>query len=159
MGLEGSIRAWTRWATLGAAVFALAACDSVDRSSGSDSIVTIRDSQYRIDVELSSPDSPDTFGELRVHVEPQNGWKFALEAPASLRLEEPAGFEFEEDTDPTDHSLQHLEFTRSFRADGAGDTLAKAHIKFGICEGDESICVLVRRELDLPLKVAFAEPQ
>ncbi len=97
MSLEGSIRAWTRWVTLGAAVFALAGCDSVDRLSGSDAIVAIRDSQYRIDVELSSPDSPDTFGELRVHVEPQNGWKFALEAPASLRLEEPAGFEFEED--------------------------------------------------------------
>lgn len=144
---------------MGATVFALAACDSVGRSSGSDAIVSIRDPQYRIDVELSSPDSPDTFGELRVHVEPQNGWKFALEAPASLRLEEPAGFEFEGDTDATNHSLRHLEFTRSFRADGAGDTLAKGHIKFGICEGDESLCVLVRRELDLPLKVTFAEPQ
>jgi hypothetical protein len=148
-----------RWAVWGAALFALVACDSTEGTRGADAILAVSDSQYRIDVELDSPDSPEGLGQLRVHVEPQNGWKFALEAPASLRLEEPAGFDFDEDSDATDHSLRHLEFTRTFRAEGAGDTLAKGHIKFGICEGDESLCVLVKRELDLPLKIAFAEPQ
>ena len=141
------------------ALFALLACDAAEHGLGSDAIVAVRDSQYQIAVELSSPDSPDAVGELRVHVEPQNGWKFAVEAPASLRLEEPAGFKFDEESDATNHSKAHLEFTRTFRADGPGDTLAKGHIKFGICEGDESLCVLVKRDLDLPLKVAFAEPQ
>jgi hypothetical protein len=154
-----SIRGRLRPALWSAALFALAGCDLAERLPGTDAVVAVRDSQYEIAVEFSSPDSADSVGELRVHVEPRNGWKFALEAPASLHVEDPAGFEFDDASDPTSHSIGHLEFTRTFRADGPGDTLAKGHIKFGICEGDESLCVLVKREVDLPLKVAFAEPQ
>ena len=159
MRRNGSIRSRVGSALLTATLFALPACDAAEPLSGSDAVVAVRDSQYLIAVEFSSPDSPDAVGELRVHVEPQNGWKFALEAPASLRVDEPAGFEFDAESDATKHSIKHLEFTRTFRADGPGDTLAKGHIKFGICEGDESLCVLVKRELDLPLRVAFTEPQ
>jgi hypothetical protein len=157
MNQRRSIRRRLRPALLSAALFALAACELAERLPGRDAVVAVRDAQYEIAVKLSSPDSADSVGELRVHVEPRNGWKFALEAPASLRVDEPAGFEFDEESDPTNHSIGHLEFTRTFRADGPGDTLAKGHIKFGICESDESLCVLVRREVDLPLKVAFEE--
>jgi len=159
MSGNGSIRDQMAKVLLGAVLFALPGCNSAEQLPGSGAVVALRDSQYRIAVETRSPDSPDAVGQLLVHVEPQNGWKFALEAPAALHLDEIAGVEFEGVSEVTAHSKGHLEFTRSFRAEGAGDNLARGHIKFGICEGDESLCVLVRRDLDLPLSVAFTEPE
>ncbi len=159
MSRNGSIRGQVRWALLSAVLFALLACDSAEQPLTSDAVVTILDSQYRIAVESSSPDSPDASGQLRVHVEPRNGWKVALEAPATLHLEETAGLEFDAESGATNRSSSHLEFTRSFRATSSGDAVARGRLRFGICEGDESLCMMVQRELDLLVKVAFAEPE
>ena len=159
MSRNGSIRGQLTSALLSAALFALPACDSAEPPPTSDAVVAVPDSQYRIAVESSSPDSPAASGQLRVHVEPQNGWKLALEAPASLHVEEIAGFEFDAEADTMDRSIGHLKFTRTFRAESAGDAVARGRIKFGICEGDESLCLLVQEELDLPLKVAFTKPE
>jgi hypothetical protein len=140
-------------------LFALSACDSGEQPATSDAVVAVRDSQYRIAIESIPPDTPDAVGQLRVYVEPQNGWKVALEAPATLHLEETAGLEFNPEPDATDRSTSHLEFTRTFHANSTGDAVARGRLRFGICEGDESLCVVVQRELDLPVKVAFAEPE
>ena len=159
MSRNGSIRGQLTAALLSAALFAFPACESSEPPPSSDAVVGVRESQYRIAIESSSPDSPDSLGRLRVRVEPQNGWKVALEAPATLRLDATAGLEFNGESDATERSKGHLEFTRTFRAESAGDTVAQGQIKFGICEGDESLCVLVQRKLDVPLKVAFAQPE
>ncbi len=145
MNRNGSIRGQLVAALSSAALFALPACDAAELPPASDASVAMRDSQYRIAIESSSPDSPDAFGRLRIQVEPQKGWKIALEAPATLHLEETAGLEFDAESDATDRSIGHLEFTRTFRAQSAGDAVARGRIKFGICEGDGSLCVLVQR--------------
>ena len=77
--------------------------------------------------------------------------RLALEA-SGVRIE-PATFANE---DARVLDADGFEFAGALHADAAGPGRARGQLKFGICEGPQEKCVIVRRELDIPLQVVFA---
>jgi hypothetical protein len=126
--------------------------------------IGVGDSRYRAD--LSRVPTAAGSGEARLRLEPEAGWHIVPEAPASLRLVAPEGFEFaspqQRGSDALEHSEQALEFALSLRSTRARgrvrppDAPARAQIKFGICRDDAEGCEIVRQELELPLQRILA---
>ena len=116
------------------------------------------DARYRVLLHTDAAPSGDAPGTLRLHVETVNGWKIAPEAPARLDLEPHTDLEFEPATlrqeDATHIGEDAFEFVTRVRASRAGATTARGKLKFGVCEGDKEQCMIMRRELDLPIEVA-----
>jgi hypothetical protein len=121
--------------------------------------IAARDARFVVSFESSAPASPEAPGSLRILVEPRAPWHLALEAPATLRLEPPAGLQVEpaeqRSEDAVRHTAEALEFASALRAGRAGEALVRGHVKFGMCEGEDTRCVIVRQDLELPLDIAF----
>lgn len=120
------------------------------------------DSRYRVDLS-QAPAAPGSSGG-RLRLAPESGWHIVPDAPASLRLAAPAGFEFaateQRGSDAIEHSEQALEFAFSVRpthAQDAPSAPARAQIKFGVCRDDAQGCEIVRQEFDLPLARILAD--
>lgn len=140
-----------------ASLLALAAC-TPDNAPG-DPAIAARDSRFVISFESSAPASPAANGRLRILVEARDPWHLALEAPVTLKLEAPPGFELEPAEQRAEDAVQRstaaLEFASTYRTAKAGEALVRGHLKFGMCEGEDTRCVIIRRDLELPLDVAF----
>jgi hypothetical protein len=144
---------------LGLVLAGLGGCGSELEQAGQ---VVARDARYRVTSDTSPAPTATAPGSLRVRVETLNGWHVAPEAPARLDLTATDALHFE----PAELREQHLqrlgddgfEFSASVRATRPGPATAHARLKFGICEGPKAKCVIVRRELELPLEVARVRP-
>ena len=92
-------------------------------------------------------------GEVRIRVESTAPWHVSTEAPAMLALEAPPGVTFapaelrREDATTLDDDV--LEFRTAYRCDPP-EANASGRLKLGICQGD--LCVIVREELDIPVR-------
>ncbi len=152
MKLPSGARSRARLGALGAALFALGACGDSDGPPGARLVA--EDSRYRVTLARAGSSGPDT-AELHLRVEPTNGWHIAPEAPARLRFAEQPGLHWdpaELSSEETGHiDADGLEFGTTLRMEAGGPTDARAHLKFGICEGPKEKCVIVRRDLELPL--------
>ena len=145
-------------ALLGATLLSFAGCGSSAEPPSSVATVIDSDSRYQITLEASSPDSSEAVGHLRVRVDTRNDWHVADDAPAWFRIDETAGLEIDaagkrepEKTSTSDR----LDFAWEFTAATAGEAIARGQVKFGLCEGDDDACTIVKRDLELPLKIAF----
>ena len=125
---------------------------------GGEGAVVATDSRYRVTAHAVPPPAVNAPGRLRLHVQTLNGWHVTAEAPARLDLAGPETLTFEpaelrqQDARPLGEDA--FEFVTTVRADRAGSATAHATLKFGICEGPKAKCVIVRRELELPIEVA-----
>jgi hypothetical protein len=121
--------------------------------------IAARDSRFVVSFESSSPASAEAPGQLRILVEPLDPWHLALEAPATLKLQAPAGLELQPAEQRAEDAVQYsagaLEFASTIRAGKAGAALVRGQLKFGMCEGEDTRCVIVRHDLELPLEIAF----
>jgi hypothetical protein len=110
------------------------------------------DRRYRLDVRLEGENAARS---LRVRVEPRRGWHLATEAPVALSLEAPAGLRFEPASQHGDAAARFdrdgLELTCSVDGGGAPRAVARGGLRFGICEGEDGPCAIVRRELAFTL--------
>ncbi len=97
--------------------------------------------------------------ELRVEVQTTGGWHIAPEAPARLDLSSGA-LEFAEPALRAEHQQALTDdgfaFATRVSSDRAGRHTATGRLKFGICEGPKAQCVIVRRELAIPVDIAHA---
>ena len=110
--------------------------------------VVLRDPHYS--VELVTRGAGTGEGALRLRVETRGGWHVADEAPASLGVEPAAGLEFEP-VSLEERTTGSLEFAVAYRAGPDAPSEAAARLKFGICEEQDAGCILVKRDLQLPL--------
>ncbi|MEM7413432.1 MAG: hypothetical protein AAF430_24585 [Myxococcota bacterium] len=119
----------------------------------------VSEDRFRVLLASDSPSAADQAGELRVTVETTGGWHVAEEAPARLDLTAPATMAFEPaELRQSEVRAKHengFEFVTKLFAEAPGGGVAQGLLKFGICEDDESQCVIVRRDLTLPIDVAF----
>ena len=140
-------------------VWGVLACDagSVETATS----VIAEESRYQVLLSVTSPPSPVASGELRIRVEMRNGWHIAPEAPARLELETPAGIGLSPGSLSSEDAIAlddaGVEWSAELRADKAGAATTQGHLKIGICEDDEERCVIVRRTLELPVQVFFAD--
>jgi hypothetical protein len=123
-------------------------------------IVLAEESRYRIVSRSVSPEAASRPGELVVSVAASGGWHVEPEAPTQLELEssgvrlEPSAFA-NEDARVLDSG--GFEFAAAIHAEAPGEGHARGQVKFGICEGPDEKCVIVRREVEIPLRVVFAD--
>ena len=119
----------------------------------------VSEDRYRVLLSSLSPASADRPGELRLRVETTGGWHVADEAPARLDLIAPATMAFEptelREGEVREKSADGFEFVAKLFAESPGAATALGELKFGICEDDDSACVVVREDLSLPLDIAF----
>ena len=138
---------------------ALGALACGQEAAESRSAIAAQDAGYRIHYEATSPASPATPGRLVIRVETRNDWHVAPEAPVSLVLHAPAGLELDpalqRSGDALRSSGEMLEFGSDLHAERPGAALVRGSLKFGMCQGEAERCVIVRRELELPLEIAF----
>lgn len=126
----------------------------------SEALVVAEEKRYRIVAHAVSPVSDHSPGELRVKMVASGGWHLEPEAPIRLDFEpsdvrlEPTSFANEDAHVLNDDSF---EFVAQLHADASGDRYAKGKIKFGICEGPKEQCVIVRRDIEIPLQIIFAD--
>ena len=125
-----------------------------------ETLVLAEESRYRISAHTVLPTSAESPGELRVTMTASEGWHVEPDAPIRLDLEpsgvrlEPAAFANQDAVVLTDEGF---EFVAQLSADTSGPGHAKGRIKFGICEGPKEQCVIVRRDLEIPLPIVFAD--
>jgi hypothetical protein len=137
---------------LGALALATACGDAHPEGS-----VVASDARYRVTAH-ADPVTVAAAGRLRVRVETQNGWHVTAEAPARLDWSGPPALRFEpaalrqDDLVPLGEDA--FEFVTAVGSERAGTATARGQLKFGICEGPKAKCVIVRRELELPIEVA-----
>ncbi len=136
------------------------ACACGPPADSSEPIVVAAEARYRVLARASPPSSAASRGELRVEVQTSGGWHIAPEAPARLELE-PRGVTLastdlrEEDKQSADED--GFVFATEVRALSPGHHAATGKLKFGICEGPKEKCVIVRRDLSIPVDVAFTD--
>ena len=154
----GSVRA-----RVAALALALLACSGeAPRSAPNDGgpLVLAEESRYRILASAVSPTSAHAPGELRVSVVASGGWHVEPAAPTRLSLEsdavriEPAAFTNE---DATVLDGDGFEFAAALHAEDPGPFQATGQLKFGICEAPDANCVIVRRDLEIPLEIVFSD--
>ena len=140
-------------------LIALAACSPRENPLTPAAAVVAEEARYRITFESSSPETPDDAGRLRVRVQMQGVWKVVPEAPAWLQLEAGPGIDLvpprKREPDAT-RTTERLEFSHEYRATHAREAVARGHLKFGICKGERDHCVIIERDIVLPLETAFA---
>ena len=121
-------------------------------------VVIAEESRYRVIAE-ATPIEPGV-GMLDLRVEATGGWHIAPEAPVRLDIEA-----FEVTFSPAKLRAEHartldedaIEWSCEFRADKVSGSTATAQLKFGICEGPAEKCVIIRREVEIPIGVALAK--
>ena len=114
------------------------------------------DGSYRIEFEAQPPASRDASGQIRLSVRPLKDWHLAPEAPAMLRLEDADGLSFDTAVrvEPTAPADRKLDFHNGFRCAGAGAFVVRGRVEFGMCKGDSLHCIIIQRDLELPLEIA-----
>lgn len=136
--------------TLGrlSAVLLLLACSEASGPVDPGPALLAEDGRYRVVSESAG-------NALTVRVEATGGWHIAPEAPAKLDLSldgarvEPAALRAEHARELTEDVI---EWGCQVLPDGSGrDVDAVGQLKFGICEGPKEKCVIVRREIQIPL--------
>jgi hypothetical protein len=136
------------------------ACACGPAANSNEPTVVAEDARYRVLARTSSPSSATSSGELRVEVQTSGGWHIAPEAPARLDLTARgvtlASTELrEEDKQSADED--GFVFATELRASAPGRHAVLGTLKFGICEGPKEKCVIVRRDLSIPVDVAFTD--
>ena len=130
------------------------ACGAASSSPADVDLGGTVDSRYRLTGAVVAGE-PNASPQLRVRVEPRHGWHIAPEAPARLDLESSAGVRFprerltREDAAALDE--EQLVFTTGFSVEPGAPVTARGQLKFGICEGEDQVCAIVRRDLDIAL--------
>ena len=124
------------------------ACSEATRPVDPGPALLAEESRYRV---VSESDG----SVLTVRVEATGGWHIAPEAPAKLDLTvagarvEPAALRAEHARELTEDVI---EWGCQVLPDGSGgDVDAAGQLKFGICEGPKEKCVIIRREIEIPL--------
>jgi hypothetical protein len=146
--------------SLGALLLAilLAGCNAP--SDPDAATVLAEEARYRILSSHVSPGSPDSSGEVRVRVAATGGWHIAPEAPLRLDFSSAdvilAPLELRSE-DAESLSDEGFAFATGLRAAEAGAATAQAKIKFGICEGPKEKCVIIRRDMEIPLEIVFTD--
>ena len=109
------------------------------------------DRRYALELRLAAAgaEEPGEALELRVNARP--GWHVAPEAEARLELEAAGGARFDPqrlvsaDAERLDES--GLSFHSRLHREGSARQEASGNLRFGICEGEDGPCQIVRREL------------
>lgn len=130
----------------------------VDASSPAGDYVVDKHEGFRVVARTQSPGSPSSTGKIAVQVEAIGGWHIAPDAPVRLDLEgdgirlAPSGLRREHA-----HSIseEEITFTAELRADREGPATAHGQLKFGICRALEDKCIIMRREFEIPVEIAF----
>lgn len=132
-----------------AALCAAAGCGGDDRGAHPLDPGGERDARYELRVWANPAATPGAAEGLRVRIEPRGGWHLAPEAPAWLRLEEPAEMRLEPSFEGTEGAeAAALEFRAEY---AAGERRLRGQLKFGVCEDGDSRCAIVRRDLVVAL--------
>jgi len=113
---------------------------------------------FRVLALAQSPETPSSTGSLDIRVEAIGGWHIAPEAPLRLDLQSaeirlmPAELRREQ---ARSISEEGFDFRAEVRAERAGPTTAHGQLKFGICRAREDKCIIMRREFEVPVEIAF----
>ena len=90
---------------------------------------------------------------LYVRVRPSSGWHIAEAAPATLRFDPTPGPSVDPAKqgrdDATQHSGEGFEFEAALRKVPNTGAAASGHLKFGICQGQNERCFIVRRHFEV----------
>jgi hypothetical protein len=140
------------------AVLLLVLCGCAEPASEGDPAVVAQESRYRVVTDASA--SGPGVGMLDVRVEATGGWHIAPEAPVRLDLAAP-DVTFVPAKLRAEHASKLdenvIEWSSELRAESSGGRTASGQLKFGICEGDAEQCVIIRRDLEIPLVLAHSD--
>ncbi len=110
------------------------------------------DARYRIDVRLDT-EALEASCVLTVRAEPAVGWHIAPTAPTRLNWKPSAHLTIEQtsqrNADAVAFDRDALEFRTQLGGCGSDGVRLEGRLKFGICEGDDERCAIVRRDLNL----------
>lgn len=140
------------------AVVALGGCGSGVEPTRSVVTSLGGDARYEITLEATPPDRPEAEGTFLVRVDTRGDWHVADEAPAWLRIDETSGLEMDGGKRvPASATDRRIDFDFPFSATIDGPAFARGELKFGVCEGDDDACSIVKEEIELPVTIAFGD--
>ena len=141
--------------SLAAGLLLLCGCAEVAPEGGP--TLVVEENRYRVVAETIS--SGEGLGVLDVRVEAAGGWHIAPEAPVRLDLAAP-DMTFTPAKLRAEHARKLdedvIEWSCELNATTPARRVASGQLKFGICEGDAEQCVIVRRDLQIPVALQGA---
>lgn len=116
-----------------------------------------RDSRYRVEIET---DAGPVSGVLSLRVVPVEDWHLVPDSPASLGVTG-RGVAFPRALLASEDAIydgdESLAFSLPFDREVDGDARVSGQLKFGICQGDDERCVVIRRDLEFVLQATSAD--